>query len=205
MNKKKTVTKVKPQVWYIAIATIVLIVIWFLWSNFSQFIIKKDMTIKKTPIEVTLDAEYKKATGEEKAKKLGMLFTSEFFTWRNKPRKGSIGGIEYVRSDLVDSFRDEVYSNYYEYFTEIRDEVGNNQLPQVENIKLVAFRNVDVLPLTSRVLFDETKSPKDIMALDVKITYDSSTNNEQRYHHDATVYMSKNSKGDYSVVKLVSK
>lgn len=205
MNKKKTVRKIKPQIKFAIIVLAILFFIWILWINFSQFIIKKNMNIQKTQVQLKYEKDWKNASGEDKALYLGKLFASDFFTWRNKPRKGNIGGISYVSPEIIDGFREEVYSNYYEYFTEIRDEVGNNALPQVKNIQVVALRNVDILPLTSRVLFNENKSPKNIMALDVKIVYDENTKNEQRYHHEATIYMSKNTKGEYSVVKLVSK
>lgn len=204
--KKKTITvrKLKPQVkLFLFLFVIISVGVWF-WFNFGHLLIKKDMKVKKTQIQLQYEKELKEQTGENKAKKIAQIFASDYFTWRNKPRKGTIGGINYVDSDIIDGFRQEVYANYYSYFTEIRDTYGNDKLPQVSKTEILALRDVDKLPYTSRVLYNPEKSPKNLVAVDIKIYYDENTKDESRYHHNATVYLKK-IKGDYKVVKLVSK
>lgn len=203
MKRKKTVRKIRPVVKYGILLFISFIFFYWLWSNFSQFIIKKDTTLKVTEIQSVYKKQYQSSKGEEKAKALGQLFASEFFTWRDHLRKGQIGGIEYVASDISQSFREEVYSSYYDYFTEIRDLDGNAALPQVKSIEVLAIKRAKMLPLSSRVWYNPNISPKHLLALDFNIKYDASTKNESRYHHHGVVYM-KLVKGEYRVVKLVS-
>lgn len=203
MKRKKTVRKLRPQVKYGLIIIIFFIFFYWVWINFSQFIVRKDTKIKETNIQLEYRKDYKANKGDDKAKALAQLFISEFYTWRNHDRKGNISGVQYLSNDIKDHFREDVYSTYYNYFTEIKETEGNDGLPSVEKVKVLALKHEKVLPMTSRVYYNPSISPKHIVAVDVNIKYDSNTKNVTRYHKHAVVYMKK-VKGDYQVVKLVS-
>lgn len=204
MRNKRVVRKLKPWVKIALVAIFAFIIMYSLWSNFSHFIIKKKVVSEKTQVQKNYVSDYKNAKNDEKKKAFAKMFASDFFSFRNKSRKGEIGGLSYVDQDIKEEFRNYVLSTYYQYFSEIKNEVGANSMPNVQSVKIKALRDIKYLPYTSRVNFEISSSPKNVIAADISIIYDRDTEKVSRYHSNATIYFILK-KGEYKIVKLVSK
>ena len=103
-------------------------------SENSVYLAPEDPTAyMKTAYDEVSDA-LSASDEEEEAEALAKLFVADFFTLSNKTSDTDIGGLNYIPSDAYEDM--EVYARFYFYnnYSSIVAEYGEEQLPTVEDV-----------------------------------------------------------------------
>lgn len=105
------------------------------------------------------------ALNEQVAQDVAKVFISDFFTLYNKDNSSEIGGLDYIPSAYADSFKEYAKYYYYNNYPIILSKYGQNNLPNVKDIKI---SNVSA----SKVTFADAEH--DGYTMDVDIEYEPS-------------------------------
>ena len=103
-------------------------------SENSVYLAPEDPTAyMKTAYDEVSDA-LSASDEEAEAEALAKLFVADFFTLSNKTSDTDIGGLNYIPSDAYEDM--EVYARFYFYnnYSSIVAEYGEEQLPTVEDV-----------------------------------------------------------------------
>lgn len=112
----------------------------------------------------------------EYAKSLAKLFVIDFYTLNNKTNKYDVGGLEYILSDKINSFKLEAMDTIY---NDIIDNTYKDRIQELPEIKEVEV--IDVTETKIKLAEEEVNA--------YKVTMEYSYQKDLGYDKEGTVYL----------------
>ena len=97
---------------------------------------------KKYYEQLSEEIKDNKIDEEEYAKLISKLFSIDYYTLNNKITNKDIGGVQFIHSDLKESFIEESSKTVYKYVKENLYGTRKQKLPEVEDVDIVSIENI---------------------------------------------------------------
>lgn len=153
----KKINKIQKVIAVIMLLVIIGIVICmlniFIFGKNSNNSLKKDQTIKFDYISYSRDTDiYKQIFNKLKetldsseidynkyAEYITELFVIDFYTIDNKNNKNDIGGLQFIKKDMIDNFKLNATNTVYKYIENISNR--DQELPVVKSVSLTKIES----------------------------------------------------------------
>lgn len=162
-------------------------------TNDNYYVIRSNATEYQKEIYVALIDSINNKDDKNTVGLIAQNFVADFFTWTNKVRLNDVGGLQFIHPDAVNSVshsaQDGIYNDMYTYLSE----------GKIEDTLQVKTSTVQVVQKPFKIDDEEV----DAYYVGIKWEYeDASALNTSVYQNKATIVLTPDSDGLFSIVEV---